>query len=58
MKIKIGDKLTFSDVGGYSMVKKNFFNGIKMPSIYLKKISGVTKLVKTFSYEDFRDCLS
>ncbi len=56
--IKIGDTLTFSDVGGYSMVKKNYFNGIKMPSIYLKKISGVTKLVKDFSYEDFRDCLS
>jgi len=56
--IKIGDTLTFSDVGGYSMVKKNYFNGIKMPSIYLKKISGITKLVKTFGYEDFRDCLS
>ncbi len=56
--IQVGDTLTFSDTGGYSMVKKNFFNGIKMPSIYLKKLNGETERVKTFTYEDFRDFLS
>lgn len=56
--IEVGQTLTFTDAGGYSMVKKNFFNGIKMPSICLKKRSGETELIREFSYQDFRDFLS
>lgn len=57
-KIEIGDELKFTDVAGYSMVKKNFFNGIKMPAICHKDINGKTQVVREFSYEDFRDSLS
>jgi carboxynorspermidine decarboxylase len=56
--IGIGDRLCFTDVGGYSMVKKNFFNGIKMPAIYHKRINGEVRLAHRPRYEDFRDALS
>jgi carboxynorspermidine decarboxylase len=56
--MQIGDRLCFPDVGGYSMVKKNFFNGIKMPSIYHRRLDGVLRLAHRPSYEDFRDALS
>jgi carboxynorspermidine decarboxylase len=57
-KIEIGDELRFMDVAGYSMVKKNFFNGIKMPAICHKNIHGETRIIREFNYEDFRDFLS
>ncbi len=57
-KIEIGDELRFTDVAGYSMVKKNFFNGIKMPAICLNDIHGETRVIREFDYEDFRDFLS
>lgn len=56
--IEIGDELKFTDVASYSMVKKNFFNGIKMPSICHKTIDGETRVIREFDYEDFRDFLS
>lgn len=55
---RIGDRLCFPDVAGYSMVKKSFFNGIKMPAIYHKRIDGELRLAHRASYEDFRDALS
>ena len=57
-KIEIGDELRFTDVAGYSMVKKNFFNGIKMPAICHKDIHGETCVIREFDYKDFRDFLS
>lgn len=57
-EIEIGDELSFTDVAGYSMVKKNFFNGIKMPAICHKDIHGETRVIREFDYEDFRDFLS
>lgn len=57
-KIKIGDQLHFIDAGGYSMVKKNWFNGIQMPSIVHKKLDGSIGIVHVPSYEDFKSCLS
>lgn len=57
-EIEIGDELKFMDVAGYSMVKKNFFNGIKMPAICHKNIHGESRVIREFDYEDFRDFLS
>jgi len=53
-EIKIGDRLHFSNAGGYSMVKKNWFNGIKMPSIAHKKLDGTVNVVQVPTYEDFK----
>lgn len=57
-KIKVGDILNFTDMAGYTMVKKNFFNGIKMPSICYKDLDGNVHQAQESSYEDFRDFLS
>ncbi len=56
--IEIAERLRFPDVGGYSMVKQNFFNGIRMPSIYLRSLDGETRFARRHSYEEFRDALS
>nr|WP_245958091.1 carboxynorspermidine decarboxylase [Roseimicrobium gellanilyticum] len=56
--VAIGDEVCFSNVGGYSMVKKNFFNGIRMPAIYHRNLSGELRLVQQSTYEDFREALT
>lgn len=56
--IEIGDRLTFGDMAIYSMVKNNTFNGIPLPSIWLKKSDGRCELIKKFSYQDFKERLS
>lgn len=56
--IDVGQRLTFTNVAGYSMVKKNYFNGIRMPAIYHKAINGDLRRVNAPSYEEFRDALS
>jgi len=39
------------------MVKTNTFNGLRLPSIYLKKMDGELQLIRKFSYEDFKSRL-
>lgn len=56
--VQIGDTLCFPNVAGYSMVKKNFFNGIRMPDIVHRRLDGELRIVQQPSYEDFRDALS
>ena len=57
-KLKIGDKLVFEDMAIYSMVKNNTFNGMPLPSIMYMSKDGNIKVVKEFSYEDFKERLS
>ena len=52
--LNIGDKLIFTDMAIYSMVKNNTFNGMPLPSIYLLKSNGETQLLKEFDYSDFK----
>ena len=52
--LKIGDKLVFTDMAIYSMVKNNTFNGMPLPSIYILKENGETQLLKKFDYSDFK----
>lgn len=56
--LRIGQRLSFPNVGGYSMVKKNFFNGLRMPALYHKRIDGELLQVQQPSYDAFRDALS
>ena len=51
-----GQTLIFEDMAIYSMVKNNTFNGMPLPSIYLKQGSDYT-LIKSFSYSDFKSRL-
>ena len=56
--LKVGSIIKFSDAAGYTMVKKNWFNGLKMPSIAVKRLNGETELIRKFTYKDFIDNLS
>ena len=56
--LKAGDRLSFQDAAGYTMVKKNWFNGVKMPSIAIRELDGTTRLVRDFDYGDFAAALS
>ena len=50
----LGDKIIFLDQAHYSLVKTNFFNGIKHPDIVLWDSQKDTfDIVKSFSYSDF-----
>lgn len=57
-KPEIGDIIRFADAAGYTMVKKNWFNGVKMPTIAVRRLNGDIEIVRSFGYEDFRDSLS
>jgi carboxynorspermidine decarboxylase len=56
--LRVGSLIPFADAAGYTMVKKNWFNGVPMPSIVVRRLDGRVEVVKTFTYEDYRDSLS
>ncbi|MBA1419876.1 MAG: carboxynorspermidine decarboxylase [Epsilonproteobacteria bacterium] len=56
--LNIGDKVIFEDQMHYTMVKATTFNGIKLPSIAIKKLDGSIGVVREFDYEDFKNRLS
>lgn len=51
--LEIGEKLVFTDMAHYTMVKNNTFNGVNLPSIYTLDDKGL-RLIKEFSYEDYK----
>ncbi|MEM5501805.1 carboxynorspermidine decarboxylase [Ahrensia kielensis] len=51
--LKIGDRLSIGDAAGYTLVKKNWFNGVKMPSIVIKELDGSLTLCREFGYDEF-----
>jgi carboxynorspermidine decarboxylase len=57
-KLKIGSVVRFADAAGYTMVKKNWFNGLKMPSIVVKRLNGKVEIIRKFLYNDFLSDLS
>ncbi len=52
--LKAGDRLVFCDMAIYSMVKNNTFNGMPLPAIVLHMAEGENKIIKQFSYDDFK----
>jgi carboxynorspermidine decarboxylase len=56
--LKIGDRISFQDAAGYTMVKKNWFNGVNMPTIAIKELDGSVRAVREFSFTDFQQSLS
>ncbi|MDO8734071.1 MAG: carboxynorspermidine decarboxylase, partial [Elusimicrobiota bacterium] len=57
-QLKIGSIIRISDAAGYSMVKKNWFNGLQMTSIVIKRLNGKLDVVRRFDYKDFINNLS
>ncbi len=56
--LKRGDRLVFTDMAIYSMVKTTHFNGVAHPAIALwDPENGGLKVTRTFGYREFRDRL-
>ncbi|MFC5558825.1 carboxynorspermidine decarboxylase [Ureibacillus thermophilus] len=56
--LKPGDKIVFTDMAHYTMVKNHMFNGVNLPSICLYNDEEGIKVVRQFKYEDYRNRLS
>ncbi|PJR15740.1 carboxynorspermidine decarboxylase [Sinorhizobium meliloti] len=57
-ELKVGDRISFQDAAGYTMVKKNWFNGVKMPAIAIRELDGSVRTVREFTYADYEQSLS
>ena len=55
--LAVGDTVRFGDAAGYTMVKTTWFNGVRMPSIVVRRLDGTCQLVREFAYDDFRSSL-
>jgi len=51
--LAVGDRVFFKNVGAYSLIKANRFNGYNLPDIYVSN-SGQIKKLKHYTYQDYR----
>ncbi|OXL21499.1 carboxynorspermidine decarboxylase [Psychrobacter sp. DAB_AL32B] len=56
--LKVGDAVTFGNAAGYTMVKKNWFNGVNMPAIVIRRLDGTIDIQREFDYQDYKASLS
>ncbi len=57
-RLKPGSIVKFGNAAAYTMVKTNWFNGLPMPSIVVKRLDGSIETVRKFGYKDFVRSLS
>lgn len=57
-ELKPGDQLIFKDMIHYTMVKTTMFNGVNHPAIAIWTEENRLKIVRMFTYEDFKGRLS
>jgi carboxynorspermidine decarboxylase len=51
--LAIGSRLTFPNMGGYTLSKAHRFNGVGLPSIQLRRCDGSLKRIREDSFEEF-----
>lgn len=56
--ITVGDRISIQDAAGYTMVKKNWFNGVGMPSIVIRELDGSERVIREFTFDDYVSSLS
>ncbi|WP_457749018.1 carboxynorspermidine decarboxylase [Sulfurimonas sp.] len=56
--LHVGDTVIFEDQIHYTFVKNTTFNGVKLPSLVIKRKNGKLELIKKFGYEDYKNRLS
>ncbi|WP_217267849.1 MULTISPECIES: carboxynorspermidine decarboxylase [unclassified Halomonas] len=57
--LAIGDRMVFTDMAHYTMVKTTTFNGMRLPAICrVDETSREVRTVRTFGYEDYMQRLS
>lgn len=54
-ELKPGDRIIFEDMNHYTNVKTNMFNGISHPSIALRILNGDIRIIRKYSYEDYKN---
>ncbi len=52
--LEIGSRITFLDMGSYTLVKAHMFNGVNLPTIYAYTLDGKLELKKQFDYKDYK----
>lgn len=57
-RLAVGDRVSIQDAGGYTMVKKNWFNGVQMPAIVIRELDGSLRPVREFTFADYESSLS
>ncbi|MGP4713073.1 MULTISPECIES: carboxynorspermidine decarboxylase [unclassified Psychrobacter] len=57
-QLQVGDTIAFGNAAGYTMVKKNWFNGVGMPAIVIRRLDGSIYIQRKFDYQDYKDSLS
>ncbi len=57
-ELAVGDRLSILNAAGYTMVKKNWFNGVRMPAICVRAADGTERVQRAFDYHDFLASLS
>ncbi|NMA99848.1 MAG: carboxynorspermidine decarboxylase [Phyllobacteriaceae bacterium] len=56
--LSVGDRVSLLNAGGYTMVKKNWFNGVAMPAIAIRRRNGEVEMIRSFDYTDYAASLS
>ena len=56
--LTVGRLIAFADAADYTIVKKNWFNGLAMPSIVVRRLDGRVDVVRTFDYQEYVASLS
>jgi carboxynorspermidine decarboxylase len=56
--LRVGDQVVIADAGGYTMVKKSWFNGITMPSIAIRRVDNSIDVIRQFTFHDYESSLS
>lgn len=54
-KLAVGDQVVFCNVGGYTLTKAHMFNGINLPTVYLRGEDGQFNLEKQFGYVHYTE---
>jgi carboxynorspermidine decarboxylase len=56
--LQVGSRISIRDAAGYTLVKKNWFNGLTMPAIVVREVDGSERLVRQFTFHDYVNSLS
>jgi carboxynorspermidine decarboxylase len=57
-ELKIGDQVIFEDMIHYTLVKSTMFNGVHHPSIGIWRVDSGFELLKSFTYQDYKNRMS
>ena len=53
--LQAGDRIVFEDMIHYTTVKTLMFNGVSHPSIGIVRLDGRFELLRSYSYEDYKN---